>query len=63
LKTASHLPVSSQSCCHREMGLAYLANRYLGRAAQEFIRLCRTLLLELGVEPGLADRPRVRSAG
>lgn len=44
------------------VGLAYLANRHLGRAAQEFIRLCRTILLELDVEPGLAGRPRVRSA-
>lgn len=32
------------------VGLAYLANRHLGLAAQEFIRLCRSTLADLNVE-------------
>ncbi|MBM4123350.1 MAG: LysR family transcriptional regulator [Nitrospira sp.] len=41
--------------------LAYLAGRHLGRAAQEFIRLCRTTFLELDKEASPTGRPRVRA--
>lgn len=48
------------------VGLAHLANRHLGLAAQEFIRLCRSTLADLHVEGAGKEangRARVSAAG
>lgn len=46
------------------VGLIHLAHRHLGLAAQEFIRLCRTILREQGAASGnSAVRLRARGAG
>jgi DNA-binding transcriptional LysR family regulator len=42
------------------VGLAYMAHRHMGKAAQEFVRLCRLTLKDLCVEP--ADAPTLQRA-